>query len=194
MRHPTPTQHEAIQRFFDLIASGLMHHNPLAICAFLLMLWIPIKLMSALLAPPRYRSSITYYPPPARLQSPPRRPAAPPRPPRPQRPASHDGEPHPDYCPCRPCRDYAVAVAEWEAAATGSPARTLSFSTSQPARMPEPSDDIAPAVRQCRHEHVRPVYAGGEMMRYICANGWCDGRWAPTAEFPPGVVLPEQED
>lgn len=181
MRHPTPTSHEAIQRFFDLIASGLLHHNPFAMAAFLLMLWIPFRIMKAMLgAPPRYRDRIPYYPPPARLESP-RRPAAPPRPPRPRRPADDAGEPHPDYCPCRPCRDYAVALAEW--------ARPAEPPAAVVTRMPEPSDDIAPVGGPCRHEHVRPVYVAGELMRYICANGWCDTRWAPAAKFPAGVLL-----
>jgi hypothetical protein len=181
MRHPVPAQHDAIQRFFDLLASGIAHHNPLAICAVLLMLWIPFKILKAaagLGAPPRYRGSGIPYSPPARLD-PPRRPAAPPRPPRPARPQDRDGKPHPDYCPCRPCRDYyPAALAEW-----ARPAETAV------ARMPEPSDDIAPVGGPCRHEHVRPVYVGGELMRYICANGWCDTRWAPAAKFPAGVLL-----
>jgi hypothetical protein len=86
-------------------------------------------------------------------------------------------------CACLACKARRQPAAPAERAAPAEPAG---------AAMPAPSAGVAPppAAAPCTHGGgVEAVWAGGELMRYTCANFRCHATWPPGTAFPAGTTI-----
>jgi hypothetical protein len=153
------------------VVSQLVHRQPYIVIFLGLWWWIICRV---LFRPPSHRISRrdSYYLRPSVRA----RPAPPATPARPRRLAGH-----PDYCPCRDCNSSAGVMGAQR--------------PEPPEVMPEPSDRLDLADKPCRHElGVARVIADGHLVRYVCANGWCQASWPADTVFPAGTVIVNQKE